>query len=85
MRLLFAVFGLAAGAIAADGVPEAPFRDCDGCPEMIVVPGGGFVMGAPGGEEGRPEGPSREVRVERDFALGRYEVTNAQFEAFVSA
>ena len=85
MRLLFAVFGLAAGAIAADGVPEAPFRDCDGCPEMLVVPGGNFVMGAHGGEEGRPEGPPREMRVERDFALGRYEVTNAQFEAFVSA
>ena len=50
-----------------------------------MVPGGGFVMGAEGGEEGRPEGPPREVRIVRDFAMGKFEVTNAQFAAFVSA
>ena len=85
MLIVFAIFSVAVGAAAAEPGPSGAFRDCDGCPEMIVVRGGSFVMGAHGGEEGRPEGPPREVRVERDFALGRYEVTNAEFEAFVDA
>ena len=78
--------GLSIQVSPADEVGRTgAFRDCDQCPEMLAVPGGSFVMGAPGGEPGRPEGPPREVRVERDFALGKYEVTNAQFEAFVAA
>ncbi|MCY3989352.1 MAG: formylglycine-generating enzyme family protein [Gammaproteobacteria bacterium] len=85
MPLLFVLLGLTVGTAVADGDPTAAFRDCDGCPEMIVVPGGEFVMGAHGGEPGRPEGPPREVRVERDFALGKYEITNAEFGAFVAA
>ena len=78
--------GLSSQVVTAEEIgPASAFRDCDKCPEMLVVPGGSFVMGAHGGEPGRPEGPPREVRVERDFALGKYEVTNAEFEAFVAA
>lgn len=51
---------------------------------MVVVPPGRFRMGFDGGEEGRPEGPVREVRIGRAFALGRTEVTQAEFAAFVS-
>ena len=64
----------------ADGSP------CDFCPEMVVIPAGTFTMGSPSDEEGRwdDEGPQREVRVER-FALGRTEVTFAQYDACVDA
>ena len=85
LLLLASVFSLATGAAAQESVSEAAFRDCDECPEMVVVRGGAFVMGAEGGEEGRPEGPPREVSILLDFAIGRYEITNAQFQAFVSA
>lgn len=36
------------------------------------------------GEAGRPEGPAREVRIARPFALGRTEVTVEQFARFVA-
>ena len=29
------------------------FRDCDVCPEMVVVPAGNFMMGSPETEQGR--------------------------------
>ena len=32
--------------------PGDAFRDCPVCPEMVVVPAGGFKMGSPPGERG---------------------------------
>ena len=52
---------------------------------MVEIPAGTFVMGADAGETGRPEGPPRRVTIEKPFALGRYEVTHAQYAAFFSA
>ena len=70
---------------AADSTPlPATFRDCEECPEMVVAPSGEFVMGAEGGEEGRPEGPLRTVRIAQAFAIGKFEVTNREFAAFVA-
>jgi len=58
------------------------FSDCTGCPEMIVLSGGLYVMGSPDNEpgRGRDEGPQREVSV-APFAMGKYEVTFAQWDA----
>ncbi len=76
---------IAAGGLAAGGDdgPAAPWRDCADCPEMVTIEPGEFVMGWDGGEEGRYEGPPHKVVIERPFALGRFEVTNAEFAAFV--
>ena len=65
--------------------PGQTFKDCDACPEMVVVPGGSFEMGSPGGEEGRDadEGPLHTVRVQA-FALGKTELTVGEFRAFVN-
>ena len=62
------------------------FRDCDVCPEMVVVPSGTFRMGAPESEDGshRGERPVHKVSV-RSFAAGVYEVTFAEWDACVSA
>ena len=62
------------------------FKDCDDCPEMVVIPPGSFTMGSPAGEEGRDdnEGPQREVSIS-SFALGKHEVTFAEWDACVSA
>ncbi len=64
---------------------EDSFRDCNDCPEMVVVPAGSFTMGTPDGEIGRNtwEGPQHIVAFARPFALGKFEVTVDQFAAFV--
>ena len=64
--------------------PGETFKDCADCPEMVVIPAGRFRMGSPSGESGRyeNEGPVHGVRIGR-FALGKYEVTKAEFAAFV--
>lgn len=61
------------------------FRDCEECPEMVVVPSGDFLMGSPEDEEGRDddEGPRHRVHL-KAFALARTEVTFEQWEACVS-
>jgi formylglycine-generating enzyme required for sulfatase activity len=55
--------------------------DCDGCPVMIVIPAGTFMMGSPPDEAGRfdDEGPVR-VTFAKPFAIGKFEVTRAQWE-----
>jgi formylglycine-generating enzyme required for sulfatase activity len=63
------------------------FRDCPDCPEMVVVLAGSFTMGSPPGDEGRfdREGPQRQVTIARPFAVGKFEVTFAEWDACVSA
>ena len=64
--------------------PGQAFRDCAWCPEMVVIPAGGFTMGSPAGEKGHQddEGPQHRVTFRRAFALGKHEVTRADFAAF---
>jgi formylglycine-generating enzyme required for sulfatase activity len=61
------------------------FRDAPHGPEMVVIPIRGFTMGSPADEEGRfdDEGPQREVRIGKGFALGKYAVTVGDFRRFV--
>jgi formylglycine-generating enzyme required for sulfatase activity len=56
-------------------VPGDTFRDCSACPQMVVVPAGGYEMGSPQGEAGRDddEGPRHRVTIARQFAVSKYE------------
>jgi formylglycine-generating enzyme required for sulfatase activity len=67
--------------------PKDTFRDCPECPEMVVVPAGSFMMGSPESEAERriDEGPQRKATIERPFAVGKYEVTFAEWDACVAA
>lgn len=60
-------------------------RDGTRGPQMVVVPHGGFRMGAKDDEEGssKAEKPSHYVRFERGFAMSRAEVTVAEFRRFM--
>jgi formylglycine-generating enzyme required for sulfatase activity len=51
--------------------------------EVVLVPAGRFKMGSPEAERGRDsdEGPVREVLIASPFYLGRYEVTQEQYES----
>ena len=69
---VFAILIWAAGHVGA-----ATFRDCvSGCPDMVRLPGGSFMMGGLPSEEGwsQMEAPQHQVAV-RAFAIGRYDVT----------
>jgi formylglycine-generating enzyme required for sulfatase activity len=79
--LLAALAGTAAAAQTLR--PGQAFRDCPECPELVVVPAGSFVMGSPAGEADRSpfEGPQRAVTFARPFAVGRTEVTFAEWDA----
>lgn len=62
----------------------AIFRDCADCPELVVIPPGNFTMGYDGGvSDDRYEGPPRPVSIGYSFAIGRMEISNAQFAQFI--
>ena len=67
--------------------------DCAACPAMIEIPGGRFLMGTAEADRlidprtGKPaknDSPQHPVDIEA-FALGKHEVTVAQYRAFIAA
>lgn len=67
--------------------PKDSFKECEKCPEMVVVPAGSFLMGSPVGEVGRIdiEGPQHRVTLVQPFAIGKFEITFAEWDACVEA
>ena len=86
---------LAAGAFAQTSAAktakhEAPaaskplvIKDCSDCPEMVAVPAGEFMMGSPKTEPHRGTEAQHTVTILRAFAVSRFEVTFAQWDACV--
>ena len=67
-------------------VPGSEFRECaKGCPTMIVVPAGKFMMGSAEGQGGVDEMPQHEVTIARPFAVGKFEVTFAEWDECTAA
>ena len=70
----------------------AVFKDCDYCPEMVLIPAGQFFMGASREDElenlpkeSRPNNqPQHSVELVR-FAIGKFPVTRSQYGVFVNA
>jgi formylglycine-generating enzyme required for sulfatase activity len=75
-------------------ISNSVLRDCTVCPEMVTVPAGSFVMGSSQSEKAwaashglsvaavADEAPEHHVSIAA-FALGKYDVTRAEFAAFV--
>ena len=57
------------------------FKDCDQCPEMVVIPTGSFEMGS---DERHNEMPIHRVSIQ-SFSLGKYEVTQGQWKAVMGS
>jgi formylglycine-generating enzyme required for sulfatase activity/serine/threonine protein phosphatase PrpC len=78
---------VAAPAPAAPA-PDGSFRDAlksgGTGPEMVWLPAGSFTMGSSSVSAEFDERPTHQVRIER-VAIGRYEVTFAQYERFANA
>ena len=67
--------------------PSLGFKECpNGCPVMIVIPAGKFIIGSPDHEPDRyaAEGPLHEVTIGK-FAASKFEVTFDDWDACVSA
>ncbi len=58
-------------------------QDCPECPELVRVAAGTFKMGSTTGDSS--ERPVHTVRISKPFAIGKYEVTIAQWQACVKA
>jgi len=74
--------------------PGTVFRDCPDGPEMVVIPAGSFTMGSLESEKAwatshgaSPQSVADEASqyrvMLRSFALGKYDVTRAEYAAFV--
>ena len=63
------------------------FKDCDQCPEMVVVPAGSALVGSPPQETARMphEAAPSEAVIPAPLAIGRYDVTFDEWEACVAA
>jgi formylglycine-generating enzyme required for sulfatase activity len=87
--ILLATLAIALAGTATAQEPGSVFTDCDSCPEMVVVAPGTFLMGTPTNarevDMGRGEGPQVPITIGYSFAVGRTEVTHAQYKAFVEA
>jgi formylglycine-generating enzyme required for sulfatase activity len=87
--------------------PLDVYRDCDVCPEMVELPLGEFMMGAPDDEfrhnlaldssgqvttatsdnpalPEKGEGPQHTVVIDIHFAIGKYEITYAEWAECVN-
>lgn len=62
------------------------FQECTDCPDMIVVPAGSFMMGSPSAEAGHKpnEDPQHNVTIAEPFAVSKFEVTFADWDACVA-
>ena len=62
-------------------LPGELFRDCADCPELVIVPSGEFDMGS----TAKPtEQPVHHVSISKNFAIGRRDVTFAEWDRCVA-
>jgi formylglycine-generating enzyme required for sulfatase activity len=54
-------------------------KECPECPEMVELPAGSFDMGSDNGND--DERPMHRVSIVKPFAIGKTEVTQAQWQA----
>ena len=68
---------------AAKWTPGQAFKDCPECPELVVIPAGIYIMGLNAVD--KRSQPAHRVNIAKPFALGRYEVTWAEWETCAKA
>lgn len=87
-RQLLGTACLALPLVGAPALAQNTFKDCADCPEMVRLPGGSFTMGSvkqnasAAFKIANDELPPRPVTL-KAFALGKYEVAQAQWTAIM--
>jgi formylglycine-generating enzyme required for sulfatase activity len=94
MRKIGAPLGAAfiswcAAALPVSAEPLDHFKDCETCPEMVVLPAGKYLMGATKADRKlsqyvQDELPQHEVTIAYRFAIGKFELTVDEFAAYVA-
>ncbi len=81
--LLLSLSAVGASAQAVYGAGSV-MKDCSDCPEVVVLPKGHFLMGAPENEIGRKsnEVPQHDVGISANIAIGRFELKRGEFARF---
>jgi len=65
--------------------PGDNFKECDNCPEIVVIPAGSFMMGSPAIEQQRSSSETQvQVSIAAPFAVGKYAVTFDEWDACVA-
>jgi formylglycine-generating enzyme required for sulfatase activity len=65
--------------------PGDEFVECaNGCPAMVVVPAGKFTMASEEGVGQERERPQHEATIAKPFAVSKYELTFAEWDACVA-
>ena len=65
--------------------PAHEFKECAiGCPTMIVIPAGRFLMGTDDSRAEKREQPQHEVEVNAPFAVAKFELTFDEWDACAS-
>ncbi|MDX2141795.1 MAG: SUMF1/EgtB/PvdO family nonheme iron enzyme [Rhodospirillaceae bacterium] len=89
MRALLVLIATVLFGFAAAAQPQSgeTFKDCETCPEMMVLPTGKAWLGAePWDQDMKPTwAPLREVTINYAFAVAKLEITRAQYREFVKA
>lgn len=80
--LIGAAEALRAAESGAERLPGELIRDCSDCPELVIAPSGEFDMGS----TAKPsEQPVHHVSIGKNFAIGRRDVTFAEWDTCVAA
>lgn len=95
--LMIVMSGCVQSQLEAQTVSADTIKDCDVCPELVVIPAGRFLLGSPANETGRderwgdeddqegPGGSQVPVTIDYSFAVSRTEVTWEEWDACVAA
>jgi formylglycine-generating enzyme required for sulfatase activity len=78
------VQGQALFSVKAADHAKRTFRDCAKCPEMVMIPGGTFIMGSPEAERDRDNDEGQhKVTIAYSFAVSKGPIAWTQWEACV--
>ena len=81
----FAILAVAAVLLHSQALPQGPYKTTypnGAVIELLPIKAGSFTMGSPATELGRfPDEVQHEVKIEKDFWMGKTEVTQLQWDA----
>lgn len=82
LRITASLFAFILGTSVCHALES--IKDCDVCPEMVVLSSGEFTMGSNDMESTLPdEKPAHRVRITKSVAVGKFEVTFREWDACV--